>query len=69
MKETFSWGGFKPMVAMLLVLSLPTMHRFALIIPRLGGFAFLFVAGVFVILFAVPFSSLQVSLVVEQSFD
>ena len=61
MKETFSWGGFKPMVVMLLALSLPTAHRFALIIPRMGGFAFLFIAGVFVTVFAVPLTSLQVN--------
>ena len=60
MDDSFTWGGFKPVVILLLVLSLPAVDRMAFVIPRMGGVAFLLVAGVLLVIFAVPFSSLQV---------
>ena len=61
MKEAFTWGGFKPLILTLLVLSLVGVDRLTLVIPKYGGFAFLLIAGISLVIFGVPFASLQVS--------
>ena len=62
MATTISWGGNTSVILILVVLSSHLLGQFPGNTWAFGGFAYLLVAGLFLILIAVPTISLQVSL-------
>ena len=61
MEENFTWGGHISIVLTLLMISGPLFWRFPYLTFAFGGSAYIIISGIFLIVFAVPTMSLQVS--------
>ena len=58
--DAWRWGDHAPVVLLFIMLGIPQMDTFATYPSYSGGFAFIFVSFIFLLVFAAPLMSVQV---------